>query len=339
MLQGNKFLLVVLACLVLLMPALNCAPQQHPKKLELQLEKAPRLNEPVKLTCTRNISFNSLQIGITSDNVSYEKINLDFRRINPKTGGWVKVQPEEILVEGSFNWETAIKVDKPGQRIEVSPQDVLVDDKLNFEDAARRGIPLEFPTIVKFPYEGNWSIIAESTRTGLHFDGMNVYVAEDGGMLGWQKDYRPPTGPFPSVPGNQFPMTVEVDIAKVPRLDEPVEFTWTINSIQDIAKFDGEVKFYVMNGTEKVELPLEDILVEGDLTWEGSLKKDSPLKLSAVIAFPQEGDWWIHAWVVRPRHDGGSNYPLFLHVGKDKGRFGWAEPHRKRPSADRGLHK
>ena len=335
MIRKKKHLLIVFACLILVVSVLSCAPQQGEKRLELQLEKAPRLNEPVKLTCIRSISFNNLFVGMTSDNISHEKIELDFRRIDPKSGGWVNVQPEEVLFEGSFNWEAAIKIDKPNYRIEVSPQDVLADGELDWEAAVDRGILLEFSAIVKFPKEGNWRLCATSTRPGWDSDCIVFHVGEDSGMFGWQEDYRPSTGPSPFTPSEKFPMTVQVDISKAPRLDEPAELTWAINSIRDIAEVSGEIRFYRMEGTDRVTVSAEDILVEGDLSWEGSLKKDAPVQLSATIKLHREGDWEIYASAdcyTKPEEPINSGFPLFLHVGKDKGRWGWAEPHERKLS-------
>jgi hypothetical protein len=287
-------LLVVLACLALVVSVLSCAPQQGEKRLELQLEKAPRLNEPVKLTCIRSSPWD----------ITNEKINIDFEWIEPKRDRVVKVPPENVLVQGDFNWEAAVTKD----------------------------VPVEFSAVIKFPYEGNWRIRAVSTSPGWESGGVFLHVTEDSGMFGWLEDYRPSTSDtFPITPSERWPMTVELDISKAPRLDEPVELTWVINSIRDIAEANGEVKFYLMEGTDRVEVSMEDILIEGDLSWEGPLKEDTSVQFSATIKLPLEGDWEIHASAdcytePEPINSGSV---LFLHVGKDKGRWGWAEPHKK----------
>jgi hypothetical protein len=330
MIHRVKYPLIVLLCLALMISALGCILPRGETWLNLRLEKAPRLNETVKLTCIRSISFKSLFIGMTSDNITHEKIELDFRRIDPKTGLWVYVQPEEILVEGSFNWEAAIKIDQPNHRIEVSPQDVSADGDLDWEAVAKWGVLLEFSAIVKFPHEGNWRLCATSTRPGWDSDGVVFHVGEDSGMCGWQEDYRPSTGPsFPITPDERWPITVELDISKAPGLDETVELTWVINTIRDLSEVKSEIEFYHMEGTDRIEVPAEDVLVDGDLRWEGSLTKNSPVQLSATIGLHQEGDWEIHASAdcyaeVEPINSG---YIIFLNVVKEKGRWGWAQPH------------
>ncbi len=347
MIHRVKYLLIVLVCLALVIPALSCALQPGARGLELRLEKAPCLNETVKLTCTHSIRVANLLEGMTSNNIShekielsYEKIELDFRRIDPKTGYWVFVQPEEILVDGNFNWEADIKIDESNHRIEVSPQDVSADGDLDWEAVAKWGVPLEFSAIVKFPHEGNWRLCTTSTSLVWDSDCVLFHVGKDSGSFDLEEDYRPNTGPYPDTPSEEFPMTVQVDIPKAPRLDEAVELTWTINSIRDIADVNGWVNFRRMEGAEEVEVPAEDILVEGDLNWEGSLKKDTPVQLSAIIRFPAEGDWEIEARARSPEQEGGCADGLFLNVGKEKGRWGWVEPHEKeRPLQPPPLHK
>lgn len=291
MIRKEKRLFAALVYLVLFASMLGCAPQQATRDLELQLEKAPRLNEPVKLMCTRSARWD----------IPNEKINVEFQWIEPKRDRVVEVPLEDVLVQGDFNWEAAVT----------------------------KSVPIEFSAIIKFPHEGKWRIRAVSASPGWESDVISLYVTEDFGTFDLPKDYRPNTGPVPYVPSEEFPMTVQVDISKAPRLDEAVELTWTIKSIRDMAEVNGWVNFRRMEGTEEVEVPAEDILVEGDLNWEGSLKKDIPIQLSAIIRFPEEGDWRIQARARAPEQEGGCADSLFLNVGVEEGRWGWVEPHEK----------
>jgi hypothetical protein len=322
------YLLVILVCLALVVPSLSCAEGQSPvnKRLELQLDKAPRLNETVELSCLRTVSIRN-----ASDNISYEKITLEIERIDPKTRRVVEVPPQDVLVGGSLNWEAAVKIDKPNNRIEVSPQNVLAEDSLNLETAASRGVPLKFSATIKFPYEGNWRICASSTYRPSDSDCVFLNVAEDSGAFGSKKDYAPPVYPYPQTLSEQEPITVELDILKPPRLDEPFQITWGISTIRDISEASGEVRFYLMEGTERTSVPVEEVLIKGDVAWKGSLKKDSPLRFSATVKLPKEGDWSVLAtcdsYVEREPINAG--YVLYLHVGKDKGEWGWTEPHEK----------
>jgi hypothetical protein len=241
---------------------------------------------------------------VVSDNTTYEKILLTFDYRESKTR-WVKDVPlQEVLVGSSLNWEGRMTAE-----------------------------PMQFSATIKFPYEGCWSINARSTYNYHDSSSIIIQVAEDGSTFGCQKDYAPPVDPYPRTPSEQQPITVELDILKPPRLNEPFQITWGISTIRDIAEASGEVKFYHMEGTEEVSVPAEEVLIKGDVTWEGSLKKGSPLQFSATVILPKEGDWRIravgidHAQLV-PRNAG---FSLFLHVSNDKGRWGWTESHESEP--------
>ncbi len=312
-------LLVVLVCLALVIPSFSCAAGQSPtnKGLELKLEKAPRLNEPVKLNCIRKTSdfVPPGQEKKASDNISqgksdlvppkHEKITLEFERVDPKTYSLIKVPAKEVLVSSNLNWEG-----------DITEQ------------------PLDFSTTVKFPYEGNWGIYARSTLDPMDNDSIFLNIAEDSSSFGWPKDYRPNTShSFPITPSEQWPIAVELDIPIPPRLNEPVQLTWALNSIRDIDGVISEIKFYRMEGTHRVSVPVEDLLIEGDLTWNGFLKKDSPLNFSSTVKFPREGDWEVLALAdsYAEQQPINSASVLYLHVDKDKSRWGWTEPHEEPP--------
>jgi hypothetical protein len=296
--------------------------------LKLNLEKAPRLNEPVKLTClrqTKNLippgqlkktSDNTTGKNISSDNESEansippglekpkkEKITLKFERIDPKTKALIEVPAEEVIVGGNYKWEGDVT-----------------------------GQPLEFSATLKFPYEGNWGIYAQSAEDSWDRYDIFLNIGEDSSSFGWPPDYRPHTSHnFPITPGQRWPIAVELDIPKPPRLNEPVQLTWSLNSIRDIDGVISEVNFFWMQGTDYIKVPAEDMLLEGDLSWKGSLKKGNTLNFAATVNFKQEGDWAISAIAdsyAEPEPINASSR-LYLHIDKDKSRWGWTEPHEK----------
>jgi len=318
MIHRASHLLILLVCLALVIPMLNCAPQPQ---LELKLNKAPRLNEPVTITCIRqtsdfvkpgqekkvsdNIAFKKAASDNNTYDLTYEKITLQIERLDLKTRSLEDVPLKDVLVGNSLNWE-----------------------------ADMSGEPLEFSATIKFPYEGCWNICARSTYNPRDSDCVAVQVTEDSSMSGCQKDYRPNTShSFPITPGEQTPLAVDLDIPKPPRLDEPVQLTWSLNSIRDIDGVISEVKFYRMEGTHRVRVPVENLLIEGDLTWKGAIKKDSPINFSATVRFPQEGDWEILAIAdsYAEQQPINSASVLYLHIDKDKSRWGWTEPHEEPP--------
>ncbi len=342
--------ITLLICLALIIPALDCGLEQAGNveqdsngeqagsvqqargsgNLKLNLEKAPRLNEPVKLTCIREtknlippgqlkkISDNTTGQNILSDNESEinfvppglekpkkEKITLKFKRIDPKTCYVIDVPAQEVIVGGNYKWEGDIT-----------------------------GQPLEFSTTLKFPYEGNWAMYAESAADSWDMSDIFINISEESGSFDIPPDYRPRTNPGPDIPSQYEPITVELDIPKPPRLNEPVQLTWSLNSIRDVDGVIGKVEFWHLQGTTGEKVPTEDMLIEGDLTWTGSLKKDKPIYFPATVKFPLEGDWSIraHGDSFAEQLPINSSYPLFLHIDKNKSRWGWTEPHEIMPN-------
>lgn len=289
-------LLIVLGCLALVIPSLSCF---HRSSLELKLDKAPHLNEAVTLTCIRQTK--------ASDNGTHEKITVEFERIDPKTSCVIKVPVQEVLVNGNLNWEGDMT-----------------------------GEPIEFSSNIKFTDEGNWRICAYSEYSYFDSDCVFLNIAEDSSSFGWPDDYRPYTGhSFPVTPSERYPITVELDMPKPPLLDEPVQLTWSINSIKDISEASGKVEFYRMEGTDRIEIPVEEVIVDGNLSWEGSLTKDNPLHFSATVKLPEDGDWEIRttgSYYAQDMFIEGNSF-LYLNVGKDKSRWGWTQLHEKPSNA------
>jgi hypothetical protein len=309
MFKQLRYLLVFFICLSLVISLLSCWKVQEPysskangvsgeetsnKSFELQLEKAPRLNEPVELICIS-------QPEPVSTKTTHEEIMLEFKRIDPKTYRIVKVQQEDVLVSGSFNWEG---------------------------DMA--GEPLRFSAIIKFPYEGNWSIDAYSSYHWAGSDSVLLNVAEDSASFGWLEDYRPHL--LEKLVNDRFPIYIGLDIPEVPGIDQPVELTWFVGTVRDITQVSGEVQFKLMQDTDAIEIPTENILLSGDLTWKGDLTKGAAVERMAVIKFPTRGDWEVSAICNAPEEDGRLQFnwaSLFFHIDKDKSKWGWMEPHEK----------
>lgn len=307
MFRKAGYLLAVLACLLLVVPSLNCEWMKlasdlvtYKRPLELSLDKAPRLNEPVKLTCIRQTEM--LSSG------EHEKITLEFERIDPKTRWLIKVPSQEVLVGGNINWEGEIT-----------------------------GEPMEFSATIKFSYEGNWAIYARSAYfrnpDGGPGDSIFLNVGEEASSFGSVKNYAPIVDPFPDVVTEKWPITVDFDMDKPPLLNESFQITWGISTIRDITEADGGVRFVRMEGTKQISIPVDDVLIDGDIAWKGSLKKGSPLHFTATVKIPVEGDLSIGAWCksyveLEPIF---ASFSLPIHVSKDKSIWGWTESHESKP--------
>jgi hypothetical protein len=313
--QKISHLLLVIASLALIIPVLNCA-QKPLSDLELQLEKAPRLNEPITLTCIRQTSdfVSPEQENEVNGNISqgngdlvppiHEKITLEFERVDLKTRWLIKVPAQEVLAGGSLNWEGDMT-----------------------------GEPMDFSTTIKFPYEGNWAIYASSAQPPHDKDHIFLNVGEESSSFGWVENYAGIVDPFPDVVTEKWPITVYFDMAEPPLLNEPFQITWSISTIRDITEATGGIGLIRMEGTKEINIPVEDMLIDGNVAWQGSLEKGSPLHFTATVKMPVEGDLSIGAWCksyvdLQPVF---ATYSLPIHVSKDKSIWGWTEPHESKP--------
>jgi hypothetical protein len=352
MFKKAGFLLAALASLSLVVLSLSCEwikPTSHlmtcTRPLELRLEKAPRLNEPVKLTCVCCVDIDSMLMRMsnlrTTSGTANEEINIiTVVREDLKTSRmeW-KVPLSDILVEGSLNWKADITIDKSQNRIQVSPQDVLAEHDLDIETATNSSVPLEFSAIIKFPKEGNWGIAARSKNSysgDITYDDFFLNITQDRGSFDWVQSYAPYGGCYPDgEPDLVKCITTQLDIVKPPALNKPAQLRWSLDSIKDVSGVTGEVSFKWMKGTTGIEMLAQDVLVDGNLSWYGSLIKDSPLDFSAVVKFPYEGDWEVHAkssYYLTNGMPRESGCVLYLHIDEKESSWGWTEPHERKYS-------
>ena len=68
-------------------------------------------------------------------------------------------------------------------------------------------------------------------------------------------------------------------------------------------------------------------VIDGTLSWTGSLIQDIPVNFSADIIFPEEGDWEVILYVSNPDQPAGVDEYVFVNVTQDEGRWGWAWAH------------
>lgn len=108
---------------------------------------------------------------------------------------------------------------------------------------------------------------------------------------------------------------ISLTLSKPPKLGDTAEitfkaflkyFTWVYykNIPQDTAKTRMWIKFTRANikgsyseAKYAVEVPLEQVLVKGDLSWEGNpFQNGDVIELHSTIKFPQEGVWLISSY-------------------------------------------
>jgi hypothetical protein len=101
---------------------------------------------------------------------------------------------------------------------------------------------------------------------------------------------------------------LNINISSIPKLNEAtdLDFTITIQTLdlgkqkEGLVNARAWIEFYWINlkgsYTEAkygVKVPLEDVLVSGDTSWQGNALKEYQIKLHSSIQLPQEGLWKI----------------------------------------------
>ena len=126
---------------------------------------------------------------------------------------------------------------------------------------------------------------------------------------------------------------VKLEFSHPPRLGESTSFDCTIWADED---FPDNVAAWIK--AESLNLKsgrltkwseqdvVESMKVDGTLSWEGSLKANTPASFSGVIRFPEEGDWIVRAYVGPTDRSWYYRYDsVNLYVSKDEAMFGHLE--------------
>lgn len=232
------------------------------------------------------------------------------------------------------------------QTIDVASEKVSLNEAIYWEGTLTEDDKLTLNGSVAFPEEGIWEIIANVEapeykhvwKSSLKL----VTTADQAGVFG-SESFRSSDLAFVADWGNfsngkdnstdSYPFHVEIDIAKPPLLGEPVGLTCEMSSLKDVQDVVAQVLFSISN--EKggfTIIPIEDVLVEGDAIWKGDVDRENPVRFSAIVQFPEEGDWEI---AVQARGSINSEIvaaadAVRLNVSKEKSWFAWVEhPYKK----------
>jgi len=302
---------------------------------KLLMSKAPRVGETSDLTFTFTVHLAA---------AGYEgspptKAGIEFERYDPALyyplgKGQMQDDALEMLSE-RFDPADPYMVhlkqaaaEQPETR--VSQEAVLVRGDLTWEgEPLKERADVRLTSTVRFPEEGEWRVKGWLEGEGSPryvYDDLYLTVTKDSGTFGWPKDYS--KGGW-TPPNKVSPVSVTIKPSRAPLLGEPFELVMTIRSISDVAQAEVYPEFSWRDGIKNVKIPLEDILVDGDLTYKGSLKQSVPIELSGTVKFLHEGDWLILGWRrSSPEVISDYNHSIYLHVGEDKSRFGWTESHQ-----------
>jgi len=120
-----------------------------------------------------------------------------------------------------------------------------------------------------------------------------------------------------STKSTSSPITTKLDISNVPKLNEQVILTLTINSA-----FDAQ------DSEASIEIPEGAIKLNGDLSWKGDLKENVPVQISTEIKFIQEGNWDIKGsakHIIDESNVWGDVDYVYLCIKEDFGKIGFCD--------------
>jgi hypothetical protein len=290
-----------------------------PIDLTLDISSMPSLGKTVELTFTVEVKdlWDSLWNGQTVDTLSNAKASVDFF--------WADIH-------GSYS--------EAKYFVKIPLEDVLVDGELNWEGNALENREITLHSQIRLPKEGVWQISA--TFSGQDWTSMpsfTKYIAvADGEAVSMVERYLESSkiayiGYFPYGNGYQkildeehAPVILELDIAKAPLTGEEVLLTCRITSLNDVPDFFTHISLF-KNPQMIKDIPFSSFLINGDLEWQGDLKKMTPVEFSAVIKFPEEGEWRIYAEgnsLLREEMElSGFADDILLTVTDEKSYYGW----------------
>ena len=145
---------------------------------------------------------------------------------------------------------------------------------------------------------------------------------------------RPDGFPTPAEPIREGPI-LEFSLSHIPKTDETAELTFSIalnfyTQFNEINRSEARVQAWIeftyaniygsyQEAKYAVQVPLEEVLVSGELSWEGNPfdYQDSVLPLVGTIHLPREGIWEIKAYL---KGEGFDNHYM-LETFKDSTRI------------------
>ena len=240
-----------------------------PITVKLEMSKAPRLNEPVMITCTVISVFSA-----------------------PNSVAQIELPSGATLIDGNLSWQGDLE---PGS-------------------------PVHLSGTIKFIEEGQWIIKAFAKHiiddNNCWGDGKFIYVTvtKYSGKYGFTTETSNPavymgnhTGDFAS------PLNVELSLSNAPALNQTAVLTCKAFSL-----------FGVPGIIFQVYLPEGLALVDGNLSWQGSLAENQSFELRATVKAIKTGTWIIEAYAKKQQpvpgftHDRvGQMGRLYLTVGED----------------------
>lgn len=319
-LRKVSILFLVLTIIIIAIPgcdnsgndSLPTSPEDYrgSEGMTLSLSPVPKLGETAELTSYPTAMYIEDPEGLAKAQVWVEFYYANTRGSYSEAKYAVPIPLEEVLVSGELAWDGNF-----------------------FEDGVH-----ELHATIQLPREGVWIIIGYLSGKGwekpLGHRGLFA-VTEDAAADMNTLEYK--SGPlgyldnfsygrlWERAPDDHDPVVLELDISKVPSVGEEATLTCRISSIIDWEGYSAEFRFGKRGDDNRTTFMTgESLLVDGDLSWEGDLKKGKPFEFSATIKLPEDGDWMAQALGDDPKSPGNHLADTIkMNIAGERGSFGW----------------
>jgi hypothetical protein len=245
-----------------------------------------------------------------------------------------------------FNWSNtrgSYSEAKYATRIPV--EEVVVSGKSSWEGDLTSVKNIQLNCKIRLPREGVWQIMGyfsgegwkAPTATWLYFGSLDGYAVD---LMTYGGRYNEPSylRNFKYGQSNRIslselrPVILEADISKLPLVGEEAIITCRIQSLYDVPDFSALFMFFKgrldANG-EGLERQPDNLLVKGDLSWQGDLKAGQTVEFSAVIKFPEARKWHLNASGDSPEREkikwGIFADNIYLNIANNLSSYGWEE--------------
>lgn len=290
---------------------------QGPFTIDISFSELPKLGETSELTFTTSIHY--LPLSIDPQSMANAQAWMEFSYANTR---------------GSYS--------EAKYAVPVPLDEVLVSGELTWEGNTDESWSLELNGTIQLPREGVWRLTGFFSAEGWEEPFMKerwIAVTEDAAaIVGTQEFKSGPLGyldnfPYGHISGKRIPderfdpVILELDISKIPRAGEEAAVTCHILSILDVPDYSVQISFKErLEDYSILRIPGDDLLVDGNLEWEGNLEKDKPVEFSVSIKFPEDGDWEIMALGRCPTNDKLEFADIVkMNITGDRGYFGWGK--------------
>ncbi len=288
------------------------------------------LNNQTTIPMSEPRSPINLEVSVTKAPLAGESTSLQLSIDSIKDVGLITPWLEIECIPTRQNYLSYVEAQSHAAKVDT--ESIVISRNQEWKGNLLATANQQYQATIQFPHEGIWKITGylRDGEATIRSNTLRLAIgAEQSGIIGidkvdWMNDYSPSTGE-----SSGLPVSTSLDINTPPKLNQEVELTWGITANQNLDTVEVWTEFYLLDQGIKGDVLFDNkvLLISGTLTWQGSLKYNETKSSTAIISFPEEGDWYIRLWN-KTKEGADQISEIYLHVDSHFGRWGWAEPHK-----------